>query len=385
MKRLKILYISHLHPPENQPLESVGGMQNVSMQLVEALDKREDVELYTIIQRVPWEKIGFKTTVFLFKLLVLIPRAIRKHHPDVILFSSMVTAGVAPFISPGIKIPMVTINHGQDVTLPLWIYQKYLPFIFKKLQGVISVSQATRIACIERGMQPDKGVALPNGLDSRKTGNLPSKKIAKQHLSNHFGIKNEPGRYLLLTVGRQVKRKGHYWFIREVLPRLKHKTDYLVIGDGPEFEKISQEAEDSPFRDSIFLAGRQPDDILKLAYAGSDLFVMPNIPVEGDMEGFGIVLLEANQAGIPAVAADLEGIRDVIEQGINGYRVPHSDAVIFAQKVDDVLGTELNILSESARKYVLERFNWDTVVKEYVDFLKEVISRESRRSQQIHS
>jgi len=378
LKRLKILYISHLHPPVNQPLKSVGGMQNVSMQLVEALNKRDDVDLHTIIQRVPWEKIGFSTTVFLFRLLVLIPRAIRRHRPDVILFSSMVTAGVAPFISPGIKIPMVTINHGQDVTLPFWIYQKYLPTVFKKLQGVISVSKATRKACIERGMEPGLGVALPNGLDSRKTVNLSEKKIAKLKLSDHFGIRNEPGRYLLLTVGRQVKRKGHYWFIREVLPRLKHKVDYLVVGDGPEFENINQEAEESPYRDSIFLAGKQPQEMLELAYSGSDLFVMPNIPVEGDMEGFGIVLLEANQAGVPAVAADLEGIRDVIEQGVNGYRVPHSDPVIFAQKIDEVLGTELNHLSESARKFVISRFSWDTVVKDYVNFLREVCSRENR-------
>lgn len=378
MKSLKILYISHLHPPENKPLESIGGMQRVSMQLVGALNKRDDVELHTIIQRVPWERIGFNTTVFLFRLLVLIPRAIRKHNPDVILFSSMVTAGVAPFISPWVKIPMVTINHGQDVTLPLWIYQKYLPTIFKKLQGVISVSQATRKACIERGMEPGKGVTLSNGLDNRKTGNLLSKKIAKEKLSDHFGIKNESGRFLLLTVGRQVRRKGHFWFIREVLPRLKHNTDYLVIGDGPEFEKISQEVKDSPLRDSIFLAGRQPENILELAYAGSDLFVMPNIPIEGDMEGFGIVLLEANQAGVPAVAADLEGIRDVIRQGVNGYRVPHSDPAVFAQKVDEVLGSDLYRLSESAKEYVLDRFSWNTVVKDYVSYLREVSFGEGR-------
>jgi phosphatidyl-myo-inositol dimannoside synthase len=67
--------------------------------------------------------------------------------------------------------------------------------------------------------------------------------------------------------------------------------------------------------------------MLNTCYAAADLFVMPNIPVEGDMEGFGIVLLEANRAGVPAVASDLEGIRDVIEPGENGYRVPHGNPI----------------------------------------------------------
>jgi len=372
LKKLKILYISHSHPPKNQPLESVGGMQNVSIQLVDALGKNEQVELKTIIQRAPWKGIGIATTIFLFKLLRLIPKAVREFNPDVILFSSMVTAGVIPFLSKNIDKPMVTINHGQDVTLPFWVYQKYLPVVFNKLSGVISVSQATRVACIERGMEPEKGVVLPNGLDRRRTSNLPEKGAARKKLMEHFGIKPIGEGFLLLTVGRQVKRKGHAWFIQEVLPRLKHKVNYLVIGDGPEFENIKEVAEKSEFKNSIFLTGRQPDEILKSAYSGSDLFVMPNIPVDGDMEGFGIVLLEANQAGVPAIASDLEGIQDVIEQGVNGYRIPHGKPELFAQKIDQVLENELGRLSESSKKYVLDRFSWDTIIKEYVNFLNEV-------------
>jgi phosphatidyl-myo-inositol dimannoside synthase len=372
LKKLKILYISHSHPPKNQPLESVGGMQNVSVQLVDALVKNEQVELRTIIQRAPSKGIGIATTIFLFKLLSLIPKAVREFNPDVILFSSMVTAGVIPFLGNNIDKPMVTINHGLDVTLPFWVYQKYIPAVFNKLNGVISVSHATRLACIERGMHPEKGVVLPNGLDRRKTSNLPDKEAARKKLMEQFGIKPIGEGFLLLTVGRQVKRKGHAWFIREVLPRLKHKVDYLVIGDGPEFENIKDEADKSELKDAIFLTGRQPEEILKSAYSGADLFVMPNIPVDGDMEGFGIVLLEANQAGVPAIASDLEGIQDVIEQGINGYRIPHGKPELFAQKIDLVLENELGRLSESSKKYVLDRFSWETVIKEYVNFLNEV-------------
>ncbi len=373
-RKLKILYVSHSLPPKEQPLKSVGGMQNVSMQLMEALKRRQDIETYTIIQRAPWKGIGIATTLFLFRLLWEIPKAVEKHKPDVILFSSMVTSGVIPFLTNRINVPMVTINHGKDVTLPLRIYQNFLlPRVFKKLDGVISVSNATRDACIERGMSPEKGVALPNGLDDNKLNGDLAKKEARKMLSEKFNINLKNSDYLLLTVGRLVKRKGHSWFVKEVLPRLDHNVNYLVIGDGPEFDNIHLAAEDSGVGLSTFLLGRQPEEILEIAYAASDLFVMPNIPVEGDMEGFGIVLLEANQVGLPAVAADLEGIQDVIAQGVNGFRVPHSRPDLFAQKVNQVLEKDLEELSEKSREYVIKQFSWDSVVDQYLNFLQKIV------------
>lgn len=366
---MRILYISHLHPPADEPLESIGGMQRVSMQLVEALGRREDVEVDTIIQQVSWDGIEVATTVFLFKLLALIPRRVREFKPDVILFSSMVTAGVIPFLPRSVKVPMVVINHGQDVTLPVWIYQKYLQVVFDRLDGVISVSKATRQACIDRGMDPRKGIVLPNGLDNRRVPGGLTRKEAREKLEELFGITADEEQYLLLTVGRQVKRKGHSWFISEVLPRIRSNVNYLVIGDGPEFEAISEACRSSEVGDRVTLAGRQSDEVLKIAYAGADLFVMPNVPVEGDMEGFGVVLLEANQSGMPAVASDLEGIRDVIQPGVNGYRIPHSNPALFAKKIDEVLEKELKELSQSSKKFVLDKFSWDSVIERYIEFL----------------
>jgi len=368
---MKILYISHTHPPDDQPLESIGGMQNVSIQMVEALRKRPDVEVHTILQKTSWFLIGFKTFLFLVSLLWRIPRECKNFKPDVILFSSMVTAGVLPFLIRKIPAPCVTINHGQDVTLPVKIYQKYLPYVFRKLQGVISVSSATRHACIERGMDPEIGVALPNGFESDSSDALPDKQLARKTIENTFGVDLNDS-YLLLTVGRQVKRKGHQWFIENVLGQIRNNVVILMIGEGPEAESIKMATEESENRDKIIIAGRQSEEMLKVAYAAADLFVMPNIPVEGDMEGFGIVLLEANSAEVPAVAANLEGIKDVIEEGVNGYKVPSENAPLFAEKIDDILSNELNTLSRRAKKFVNEKFSWDFVISQYLDFLRDV-------------
>jgi phosphatidylinositol alpha-1,6-mannosyltransferase len=373
---VRILYVSHTHPEEGAILENVGGMQRVSQQLVSELDRKDPVTLKTnTINAAGRGMVGLTTFFFLIRQLVELPVQARDKKADVILFSSMVTACLAWFIRRRVYIPMVTINHGRDVTLPVRLYQWFLPKVFNSLDGVISVSQATREECIRRGMHPDKGVALPNGFDMEKLNDFPDKETARLELQKRFGISLK-GRFMLLTVGRQVKRKGHEWFIRNVFPKLSEDTVYVTIGDGPEMPKVEQAARESTCKDRIILLGRQPDAVLKQAYAASDLFIMPNVPVEGDMEGFGIVMLEANMARTPAVASDLEGIKDVIAQGKNGYLIPPLDDIGFADQINRIIkSNRLDTLSSKTRYYVQEQFSWERVADQYIDFLSKVIDR----------
>jgi phosphatidylinositol alpha-1,6-mannosyltransferase len=115
------------------------------------------------------------------------------------------------------------------------------------------------------------------------------------------------------------------------------------------------------------------------AYATADIFVMANHPVEDGMGGCGIVLLEANMAETPAVAADLEGIQDVITDGMNGYRIPPLDERQFAQTINTVLSNGLAELSERTRTYVLSQFSWEHVAREYLEFISSVIEGYSIR------
>lgn len=345
-------------------------MQNVSVQMTKALNRREDIELKTLILYSSWRFIGIKTFLFLLTLLWKIPGNIKKFNPDVILFSSMVTACVLP-VMKRVSVPTITINHGQDVTLPVKPYQWYLKYVFKKLNGVISVSSATRNASIKRGLDPKKGVALPNGFEVLKNGELPSKKESLVLVEKQF-LKNPEGKKILLTVGRQVKRKGHIWFIKEVLPKVNSDILYLIVGTGPEFNNIQNVVDNSPYKDQIVMTGKLSKNLLNTCYVAADLFIMPNIPVPGDMEGFGIVLLEANRAGVPAIASDLEGIKDVIEQGVNGFRITSGDAMAFATKIDEVLNNDLEAFSKKSEEYVRNTFDWDVVVERYIAFLKSV-------------
>ena len=94
-------------------------------------------------------------------------------------------------------------------------------------------------------------------------------------------------------------------------------TDTTRVTD----EYIQAAIENNSLQDRVRLLGRMGDAELTQLYQCADVFVMPNIPIPGDMEGFGIVMLEAAMNGLPAVAARLEGIREVITPGKNGYFV----------------------------------------------------------------
>ena len=80
-------------------------------------------------------------------------------------------------------------------------------------------------------------------------------------------------------------------------------------------------------------AGTLSDEQVANLYRGADLFVMPNIAVEGDIEGFGVVLLEAGLNGMTSIAARLEGIEDAVTHGANGFLVESRDAQGFAAEI----------------------------------------------------
>src|SRR5699024_1062035 len=137
-------------------------MQRVSQQLIRKLEQKESVTLFKeTIHAAGNGKIAAKTGWFLFKELMELPNRVRDNNVDVVLFSSMVTASLAYLLRSRISVPLVTITHGRDVTLPVSAYQWFIPRVFKRLDGVISVSEATLEECVRRGLPPGKGVALP--------------------------------------------------------------------------------------------------------------------------------------------------------------------------------------------------------------------------------
>lgn len=348
----------------------MGGMQRVSMQLLKALTKIDGIQVKADLLRAPWKGISKHVAGFLIKQLVSLPQKIKTYNADVVLFSSMVTASLAYPLRNKITAPMATITHGHDVIMPFRPYQWYVPKIFESLNGVISVSEATKKECLKRGLPSEKSVVIGNGCSIDFTDKLPAKAEAENVISNMLRL-NLKKYMMLLTVGRHVKRKGHQWFIENVFPRLSKKFIYVSIGDGPLLDQISEAKNqlEQSVAERIFLIGAQPDSTLYHYYKYADLFVMPNIPVNNDMEGFGIVILEANLAGTPVVASNLDGISDVVKNRKNGFLVAPLDEVAYIEKLNDLSTVDLTLLKQTSCKYALENYNWKKIAERYVDYL----------------
>jgi len=113
--------------------------------------------------------------------------------------------------------------------------------------------------------------------------------------------------------------------------------------------------------------------MLRTLYRGGDLFVMPNIHVPGDIEGFGVVMLEAGMCGMPVLAADLEGISDVVREGENGHLVPSRDAAAFERAVLAWLGdrARLAAASRAAARWTARTYSWEGIADRFVEIFRE--------------
>jgi phosphatidylinositol alpha-1,6-mannosyltransferase len=159
---------------------------------------------------------------------------------------------------------------------------------------------------------------------------------------------------------------------------LDHVPDahYLIAGDGPYKDTLQKMARDLGVQDRVTFAGFVPDDELPEWYSATDLFVMISreITARGDVEGFGIVYLEASAAGQAIVAGDSGGVPDAVEEGMGGILVPPNDAVALAATLSRVLGDpELRrSMASAGRRRIQDRFTPDRGHGEMLEVMHEV-------------
>ncbi|MEX2571242.1 MAG: glycosyltransferase family 4 protein [Gemmatimonadota bacterium] len=385
---MRILFVSHSFPLPQQPLSNVGGMQRVAVELHAALAQHSEVELSSFVLETSWRWTAVRTPPFLLHALAAIPRRVRMDRIDVVLFSSMVTASIAPLIHRRVRAAgalLAAIPVGRDVTLPNPIYQRLVPRILKSLDLVLPISRATAETCLSRGAVADRVRVVPCGTtfpSDPPAIDRSGKRSAVLDLLAERGCAPGPDALLLLSVGRHQERKGFHWFVEEVMPRAGQETVYLLAGSGPMAGAIQQAVERRGLGDRVILLGKVSEDTLQTLYAGADVFIMPNIPVPGDIEGFGVVMVEAGAAGLPVLAADLEGIRDVIAEGRNGRLLPTGDAGAFADALDDYRDRErLSTASLEAAAHVRSRFAWPAIANEHVQIFGEALKASAKDRQ----
>ncbi len=320
-------------------------------------------------------------------------RRVCKENPsiNIIYFNDALIASFCSYLNlPGYISYVVTL-HGLDVVFPSHLYRKYILPRLNYYHRLIAVSNATAHKAIELGLYPDKIIVIPNGVDVSEFHEISEDSFADWLYKKGIDLSNKR---LLMLLGRPVRRKGFSWFAEHVFPLLDQDQFFLVIV-GPFHEKPTLYERiiymlPSAFRNKLMLflgyfsderslrkiiynhknikhLGKLPYSDIRMLFNKAKAFLMPNIPVKGDMEGFGLVCLEASINKAIVLASDIDGIPDAIIDQKNGILLPSYDSMAWVQQLNSMALEHENLEQYRSEFSLFTRTNysWERMVHDY--------------------
>lgn len=370
--------------------DTIGGIQRHNARLLAGISGSFQIE--PIIWRGPEWGAPLYFPLFYYKTA--------RNGADLIHCDDAVTAIVGSALKRNTGKKAIATVHGLDVILPIKRYQKAVSRALSSLDRVICVSEATARQVEARGVPRDRIEVIPNSAE--KVPVISSKNdgfLAK--IRNLTGVDLQ-GKKVLFSLGRPLRRKGFDYFIRNVFAHLPEDFVYVVAGPPQKIpswlksarpflkndtyrklliasgcDSISPELEKLSEMPRVHYLKAVSEELRELLYAASDLFIMPNRTVDGDMEGFGIVALEAAARGVPVIATGIEGITDAVIHGENGFCINENDNAGMIKTIitltDDAAG--LKTFGEKARAFTEQRFAPDTVYSRYEKIFEDLLRK----------
>jgi phosphatidylinositol alpha-1,6-mannosyltransferase len=302
--------------------------------------------------------------------LATVVREARQLHPDVAFHTQWQTVGASILARKitGWPSRIACAAHGRELLFNPFpdklhlnsIYDSLRRWIISHVDAFFPVSHYTTDLLLELEISHNRIRVVPNGTDPDQFHPGGGEAIRRK-----LDLKRHP---LLLTVGRVVRRKGIDTVLR-ALPAITAKIPnltYLIAGTGPDRGRLEQIAQQLDVLDSVRFLGRVAHEDLAAHYSAADLFVMPARESRPDVEGFGLVFLEANACGTPVVGARTGGIPDAIVDGVTGTLIPPNSPDALATAIIRLMAepAELAQLGAQGRKRVLETANWNHAANE---------------------
>lgn len=376
----RILFVMQPHS------QGVGGIQRLSRRLYEAMRLVRKTHLID-----PVSLGGLKAGM-------APPRRSGLPTRTLIYCDSAVAAIFATRLFARRETPIVATVHGLDLIAPLAPYQKLVARALQRLDRVICVSAATAVEAEKRGVPKERITIIPNPAE-HITEPAIGREQARGLLKNELGM-DCADRKVLFSVGRPVARKGFAEFIRHTFPLLPDDYIYVIAGPvvrAPRWIELAGKLLSTDTRRNTYIAlgyYSSHDELLALSkhprvfylngisdylrdvfLRAADMFVQPNISVPGDMEGFGMVALEAAVRGLPVVASAIEGITEAVIDGKNGLLIPSGDNCGMAATITSLLADRerSEAFGERARTFTLARFSSDRIYAGYAAVFNDLL------------
>jgi len=357
-----ILFITRTYPPV------IGGMETLSFNLTKTISGFTK----SYIIKNPYGKKTlpfFVIWAFVKAILILLFTDVKIVH-----LSDGVLAPVGiilRWLFPRIKV--VSNIHGLDVAYveQLWVYRYTNMWAIKRLDRIYAVSREVVDTCNKFGVPEEIITVIPNGTNADEFYDEKIKKNKDQLWSEHFPriaekVKNK---LVILSLGRIVKRKGLAWFIDKVMPQIPRQAVLVIGSSGPDLARVKKAVADQDLESRVSFVGFVDDKEKKFLFNACDLFIMPNVKIKGDREGFGITAIEAGSCELVPVVSDLEGLKDAITDDENGLRLPSKDKNKFVETIKYLMDNpKYRIeLGKRARRYVRENFDWSVIGRRYLE------------------
>jgi len=271
------------------------------------------------------------------------------------------------------KIPVITYVHGSELLI---LHKKRTTrmlqrFVLRNSDFVIANSAYTYSLLASYHLENDKTMIVNLGADLSKFYPMkPDPSIRKS-----MGVSQNA--FVLLTISHLVSRKGHDMVIR-ALPKIvkSHpETVYVIAGQGPNEENLRKLVKELGVENNVHFTGFLQESQLNSFMNACDLFVMPNRDEDGDIEGFGIVFIEANACRKPVIAGRSGGAVDAVIHGKTGYLVdPLDEDKIASSVVSLIENPELRKnMGDQGFLRSTEEFNWAAVTHRIYSRIESVI------------
>lgn len=384
----RVLVLSGEFPP------FAGGIANAAASLAQALamkghfvsiiaptygkgdgefDRKQPYRIY----RLPLVRLRY------FRMLPMTPFILAitfKERPDWVLAMRVTREGIpAVAIKKLLGIPFSVFAHGLEFARFgsnsfLWRICKR---IYREAEAVFPVSKPTRNLLVGRGLPAEKVHVVHLGVNNQIFEPVPP-------LTNWNG-KSLKGERVILSVGRLVERKGVDKVIEALPLVLKQLPNalYVVVGDGPYREQLMQLSQRRGVSDKVLFAGYVPD--IRPFYHACEVFVLPTREGrKGDIEGLGLVYLEAAACGKPVIASLVGGVADAV--------VPNETALIVDPLAPEEIANAIirvltdnelaRKLGEAGRERVLKEFTYDKIAEKVLQIVAQSMEQRNPREGQ---
>jgi phosphatidylinositol alpha-1,6-mannosyltransferase len=275
------------------------------------------------------------------ELIAFGPAAFAARRPRTIALSWL--PALAPAAVPrGIRGPLTLLAHGTELDVrPGSMRDRAMRFAFARADRVVANSAAVATRVRSLGLASNVSIVHP-GVDPAPLERHPAERPA------------------VVFVGRLVARKGVDRLIDAIALLRERGVTLAIVGDGPQRQALVDRARDAGIADRVHFAGAVDDAARNAALGEAWCFAMPARREGGDVEGFGIVYLEAAMAGLPTIGGRDCGAEDAIEDGVTGLLVDGNDVAAIAaaivRLIDDPAAAAA--MGAAGRRRALESFSW---------------------------